>query len=84
MQPEVPTEQDEIAAPPQNSILNDTNNFDAPIEAPVKEEPAYGNGNIDDSGQSWNVDQVNGIMPNQYNDAQMEQDLPPIGIKEDG
>lgn len=60
------------------------NTFNAPVEAPIKDEPTYGNGHNDDASHGWNGDQVNGGQPGQYNDAHMEHDLPPIGIKEDG
>lgn len=58
--------------------------FDAPIEEPVKDEPMYGNGQNEDTGQGWNVEQINGGHHGQYNDTHMEHELPPIGIKEDG
>ena len=51
---------------------------------PVKDEPMYGNGLNGDTGPSWNVGQANGGIANQYNDAAMEQEPAPIGIKEDG
>ena len=35
-------------------------------------------------GQSWNGEQASNHQPDHYNDAQMEHELPPIGIKEDG
>ena len=64
--------------------MNDMNTLDVPSETPVKDEPTYGNGQNGDVGQSWNVEQADENQSGQYNDAQMEQDLPPIGIKEDG
>ena len=51
---------------------------------PVKEEPTYGNGHNDDTGPSWDSGQANGGNGHQYNDAVMEQEPAPIGIKEDG
>jgi len=66
------------------SGTNVANSFDTPTEARVKDEPMYGNGHIDNGGQGWNGDQANGGHSGQYNDAQMEHELPPIGIKEDG
>jgi len=44
----------------------------------------FGNGQNGNTGSSWNNEHFNGNHAGQYNDAQMEQDLPPIGIKEDG
>ncbi|KAL9137196.1 MAG: hypothetical protein Q9175_001590 [Cornicularia normoerica] len=52
--------------------------------ASVKEEPTYGNGHNGDTGPSWNAGQASGGNANQYNDAVMEQEPAPIGIKEDG
>ena len=51
---------------------------------PVKDEPMYGNGLNGDVGSPWYVGQANGGNTHQYNDASMEQDPAPIGIKEDG
>ena len=53
-------------------------------KAPVKEEAIYGNDQNGDSGPSWNAGQSNGGSAHQYNDAAMEQEPAPIGIKEDG
>ncbi|KAF6228410.1 hypothetical protein HO133_008140 [Letharia lupina] len=52
--------------------------------APIKDEPMYGNGHNGDTGPSWNAGQANGGNAHQYNDAAMEQEPAPIGIKEDG
>ena len=52
--------------------------------APVKDEPIYGHDQNGDSGPSWNAGQPNGGSAHQYNDAVMEQEPAPIGIKEDG
>lgn len=52
--------------------------------APVRDEPMYGNGRNGDDGPSWNAGQANGGNTHQYNDAAMEQEPAPIGIKEDG
>ena len=52
--------------------------------APVKDEAIYGNDQNGDSGPSWNAGQSNGGSAHQYNDAVMEQEPAPIGIKEDG
>lgn len=43
----------------------------------------YGNGHNGDTGPSWNMGQAGGNS-NQYNDAAVEQEPAPIGIKEDG
>ena len=51
---------------------------------PVQDESMYGNGQIGDTGPSWNGEQANGGNGHQYNDAAMEQEPAPIGIKEDG
>ena len=51
---------------------------------PVKDEPMYGNGQNGDTGPSWSAGQANGGNAHQYNDAAMEQEPAPIGIKEDG
>ena len=51
---------------------------------PVKDEPMYGNDHNGDTEPSWNAGQVNGGSAHQYNDAAMEQEPAPIGIKEDG
>ena len=44
----------------------------------------YGNGRNGDDGTSWNAGQANGGNLHQYNDAAMEHEPAPIGIKEDG
>ena len=44
----------------------------------------YGNEQNGDSVQSWQGENVNGNDQGHYNDPQIEQELPPIGIKEDG
>ena len=51
---------------------------------PVKDEPIYGNDHNGDTGPPWNAGQANGGNTHQYNDAVMEQEPAPIGIKEDG
>lgn len=84
-QPDFAPEPVEAVPPPQNeSAGNEAPSLDAPNEAPVKEEPMFGNGQNGNTGSSWNNEHFNGNHAGQYNDAQMEQDLPPIGIKEDG
>ena len=65
-------------------VTNEMNNIDVPSETPVKDEPMYGNEPNGGTSQSWNDDQSNGNHIGQYNDNNMEHDLPPIGIKEDG
>lgn len=50
----------------------------------AKDEPMYGSGHNGDAESSWNAGQVNGGIAHQYNDAAMEQEPAPIGIKEDG
>lgn len=50
----------------------------------VKDEPIYGNGEHIDAGPSWNGGHGGGGQPLQYNDTAIEQEPPPIGIKEDG
>lgn len=44
----------------------------------------YENGPKGDNVQTWSDGQVNGNHSGQYHDMNMEHDLPPIGIKEDG
>ncbi len=84
-EPDFPPPIVEAPAPVVNGLgTNNINTFDAPPEPPIKEEPMYGNGHNDDAAQGWNGDQVNGGHSGQYNDAHMEHELPPIGIKEDG
>ena len=51
---------------------------------PGKIEPMYGNDHNGDTAPSWNDGQANGGNAHQYNDAAMEQEPAPIGIKEDG
>lgn len=55
-----------------------------PGSVPLKDEPIYENGHNGDGGPSWNAGQANGGTAHQYNDAAMEQEPAPIGIKEDG
>ena len=75
-------------APADNGgATSDTNQRVKDEEAgsvPVKDEPMYGNGHNGDTGLSWNAGQANGGNTHLYNDAAMEQDPAPIGIKEDG
>ena len=71
--------------PPENDAdMSNTSNVDGPSDMPVKDEPAYGNGHGGDPGQPWNEEHESEGHMNHYDDAQMEQDLPPVGIKEDG
>ena len=44
----------------------------------------YGDGQNSDTSPLWNAGQANGGNTHQYNDAAMEQEPAPIGIKEDG
>ena len=74
----------ESFAPQQSEPVTSDANYEAPGETPLKTEPNDGNVQNDDNEQSWNTDQMGGNHSVSYNDAQMEQDLPPIGIKEDG
>ena len=75
-------------APDDNSAFTSYANQEPKDEdsdsVPVKDEPMYGNSHNGDTGLSWNVGQANGGIANQYNDATMEQEPAPIGIKEDG
>ena len=75
-------------APNDNTAFTSDANQDLKVEdsgsAPVRDEPIYGNGHNGDAGPSWNAGQANGGNAHQYNDAAMEQEPAPIGIKEDG
>ncbi|CAF9936789.1 hypothetical protein IMSHALPRED_010895 [Imshaugia aleurites] len=75
-------------APTDNGTTTSTARQEPKDEEPgtltVKDEPVYGNGYNGDNGPSWNVGQANGGNAHQYNDAAMEQEPAPIGIKEDG
>lgn len=75
-------------APNNNGAFTSDANQDQKEEesgsVPVKDEPMYGNGHNGDTGPSWNAGQANGGNAHQYNDAVMEQEPAPIGIKEDG
>ena len=64
--------------------MSDLNALNGPSETPIKDDPAYEHGQNGETGQSWNIEQADEGQSGQYNDAQMEHDLPPIGIKEDG
>ena len=84
-QPEPPLQ---APAPNHNtSFLSDVNQKPKEEDigtVPIKDEPMYGNGQNGDTGPSWNVGLANGGNTHQYNDAVMEQEPAPIGIKEDG
>ena len=78
----------QVPAPTDNSALTATPkqepNEEEPGSAPVKDEPMYGDGQNSDTSPLWNAGQANGGNTHQYNDAAMEQEPAPIGIKEDG
>ena len=89
-----PSKQDFQPEPIQAPALNDNDAFTSNANqeskdeesgtVPVKDEPIYGNDHNGDNGPSWNAGQANGGNTHQYNDAVMEQEPAPIGIKEDG
>lgn len=84
-EPDLPPVTVEASAPVTNgSGTNGIDTYNAPLETQIKDEPTYENGQGDNAGQEWNGDQMNGGQSGQYNDVHMEQELPPIGIKEDG
>lgn len=84
-QPDFALEPVEAPAPTENELGTiNTNDFNNHTEAAAKDEPMYGNGQNGDAGQAWNGGQIQEGHTNQYSEAQMEHDLPPIGIKEDG
>ena len=66
------------------SDANQKERNDDPENVPLKDEPMYGNDHSGDTAPSWNAGQANGGNAHQYNDAVMEQEPAPIGIKEDG
>ena len=78
----------QVPAPPDNGVITSSTNQEPKDEdlgsAPIKDEPLYGNDHNGDNGPSWNVEQANEGNGHQYNDAVMEQEPAPIGIKEDG
>ncbi len=90
-EPSVPEFQPE---PTQAPVPNDSDTFTSNTKQepkdedlrnlPVKDEQMYGNGYNGDTEPSWNIGQANGGSAHQYNDAVMEQEPAPIGIKEDG
>lgn len=78
----------QVPAPNDNSIATSNTNQEPKEEEPgiaaVKDEPMYGNGHDGDTAPAWNSGQANGGNAHQYNDAVMEHEPAPIGIKEDG
>ena len=82
------SEPTQLPAPIDNSTLPSNTKQEPkeeePESVPLTNEPIYENGDNGDTGPSWNVGQANGGNAHQYNDATMEPEPAPIGIKEDG
>ena len=71
--------------PPDNDAnMSYASNVDGSTQDQIKDEPTYENGYDGATAQPWNEEQQNEGHTNQYNDAPMEHEMPPIGIKEDG